>query len=63
LDRWDSKTIIIAAGTAFLTTFLGRGLGEGAWDRRRDNEGQVRPYDVQGAPPPPPTAVPETGTP
>jgi hypothetical protein len=57
LDKWDSKTIIIAAGTAFLTTFLARGLGEGALDRNRDNNGEVRPYDVQAPPPSPPAAA------
>jgi hypothetical protein len=65
LDEWNSKTIIIATGTAFLTTFAARGLGEGAVDQRRDSKGDVRSYDVQEAPPPPPapSTAPETGTP
>lgn len=46
LEKWDSKTIIIAAGTAFLTTFAARGLGEGAIDEGASGKGP-RPYDVQ----------------
>jgi hypothetical protein len=67
LTNWDSKTVLIAAGTAFLTTFLARGLGEGAYDQKRDNDGDVRASDVHApggdgpAPAPPPAPAPGPG--
>jgi hypothetical protein len=46
----DTKTIIIAAATAFLGPFITRGLGEGAYDTKRNLEGDVQPSDVGASP-------------
>ena len=51
LSTWattnEPKTIIIAAGTAFLTPFAARFVGEGAYDTQRAKIGDVKPSDVR----------------
>ena len=43
----ELKTLIVATGTAFLAPVLARFGGEGAYDTRRANAGDVRPGDVK----------------
>lgn len=45
----DGKTLVIAAGTSLIGTFLARSGLEGLYDTRRANAGDVHPGDV-GAP-------------
>jgi hypothetical protein len=42
----DSKTLIIAGGTAFITTFLVRSGLEGGYDQRRQSHNDVHNSDV-----------------
>ncbi len=42
----DAKTLIIAGCTSFLGTFLARSGLEGAYDTKRDREGNVQAGDV-----------------
>ena len=53
----DLKTILIAAGTAFLAPLIVRAGGEGYFDTGRASRGDVRAGDVQALPAAP-TPVP-----
>jgi hypothetical protein len=48
----DTKTLVIAAGTAFLAPFITRFGAEGAYDTNRDRKGDVHPGDVTAVPHP-----------
>jgi hypothetical protein len=48
----DTKTLIIAGGTAAITTFLARSGLEGGYDTRRQSAGDVHASDVHAVPPP-----------
>ena len=52
----DGKTLIIAGGTSFLSTFLLRSGLEGGYDHRRQSNGDVHESDVHAEPAPPPPA-------
>jgi len=45
---------LITAGSAYFSYVVARGLGEGAYDTKRDNEGTVKPGDVGPVPSPKP---------
>ena len=45
----DTKTLIIAGGTAFITTFLARSGLEGGYDQNRQAHNEVHPSDVHPA--------------
>ena len=46
----DGKTIAVAAGTAFVAAFVARFGGEGAYDTKRDQQGEVHDGDVAPRP-------------
>jgi len=55
----DAKTLVIAGATSFIGTFLARSGLEGAYDTKRDREGNVHAGDVGAhATPSPPTPQP-----
>jgi phosphoserine phosphatase len=55
----DAKTLVIAGGTSLVGTFLARSGLEGAYDTKREREGNVHSGDVGGhATPSPPTPQP-----
>jgi hypothetical protein len=43
----EAKTILISTGTAFLAPFIARFGGEGTYDSRRAERGDVRESDVR----------------
>jgi hypothetical protein len=47
LSHADLKTLIVAAGTAFLAPFIARFAGEGTYDTKRAQSGDVKPGDVK----------------
>jgi len=53
----DLKTILVAAGTAFLAPLIVRAAGEGSFDTNRASKGDVRSGDVRALPATP-TPVP-----
>jgi len=50
MSQQDVKTVIAGAVAAFLTPFIARFGGEGYYDTRRAQSGNVNPGDVQPRP-------------